>query len=50
MIATAMPRRRVNQSDVSAMIGPNETELATPTSRPWARMKCPSVVAWLATA
>src|SRR2546430_16669043 len=48
MIATAIPRRRVNQSEVSAMIGANVAELAPPTSRPWARMKCQRLVAWLA--
>ena len=50
MIATAMPRCRVNQSEVSAMIGANVAELATPTSRPWARANCQRLVAWLATA
>jgi len=48
MIATSMPRCRVNHSEVSAMIGANATELATPTSRPWARANCQRLVAWLA--
>jgi len=48
MIATAIPRCRVNQSEVSAMIGANATELATPTSSPWARMNCQRLGAWLA--
>ena len=30
------------------MIGANVAELAPPTSRPWARMKCQRLVAWLA--
>ncbi len=50
MIATAMPRRRVNQSEVSATSGANVTEPATPTIRPCVKMNCQRVVAWLASA
>ncbi len=48
MIATAMPRRRVNHSEVSATSGANVTEPATPTITPWVRMNCQRLVAWLA--
>src|SRR5262249_9989689 len=50
MIATAMPRRLANHSDVSAMSGANATELPTPTRSPWAAMNCQRLVAWLARA
>jgi hypothetical protein len=30
------------------MIGAKVAELATPTSRPWVRMNCQRLVAWLA--
>jgi hypothetical protein len=50
MIDTAIPRCRVNHSEVSAMIGANVAEPAIPTSRPWARMNCQRLVDWLATA
>src|SRR5262245_27338470 len=49
MIATAIPRCRVNHKDVSAMTGANAIELATPISRPWASTNCQRVVAWLET-
>ena len=45
MIATAIPRRRENQCDVSASSGANVAELPNPMSRPWASEYCHSVEA-----
>ena len=39
-MATAMPRRRTNQCDMSAISGPKVAELPKPISRPWASANC----------
>jgi hypothetical protein len=46
-IATAIPRLRVNHSEVSASSGAKVAELPTPI-RPWMRANCQRLVAWLA--
>ena len=45
-MATAMPRRRVNHSEVSATSGANVAEVPrSPSSRPCARLNCHRLVA-----
>ena len=40
LIATAMPRRRTNQCEMSATSGPNEPEVPMPINRPCAMASC----------
>jgi hypothetical protein len=45
-IASAMPRRRVNHFEVSAIRGAKVAEVpSSPISTPWARLNCHMLVA-----